>query len=789
MRRRRIALVAVGVVPALALAAAGAVVWLVDSDALKAGLANSVLRATGRELAIAGPVELAWSLTPTLALRGVSLANPPGLSRPAMAQLAGIEAQVALVPLLSRRVEVRSVVLVEPDVLLERDAAGQPNWVFAPPAAEPSTTPSRAASPTPGLQVSVEAVRVRGGRIGWRDGATTRELTVPDLTAVAAGPASPVTLAGTLATGGLGFELKGVTGPLAQIGAAGWPLRATLAGPGIQAGAEGALGPEGAVALSGSIADLANLSPVAGRPLPSLRDMQASARLTSAGASDIRVQVGASDLSAWVPGLRVAQASLAAPAMEQPVTIKAEGAVGAAPIAVSANAGSPAALRGDGPIPVQLLLLAADARVEGQGSVADLTGRGLDMAVSARVPDLAALGAMVGLSPPPPLRDLAFDARVSTTPDGALALRGMRLAIPQGDVAGDIVLGRQPRPSLRGTLVSQRLDIDGLTAMPARVAGQPSAAPVLPVPGAGTPPADRMLSDAPLPFDALRRADADLQITVNEASWRGTSYRAVTGRILLQDGRLRVDPVQAQMPGGALQAQVLADAAAPVPTLAVGLQAPGLAAGPLFAAFGAPDTTAGRVDADVQLKGQGGSVRAIAASLDGFLGLAMVEGEVDNGWLAGLLGDTLRGVPVELGGRSKVRCLALRLDATGGQGAVRAMLLDTTRLRLEGEGGVNFADETLDLHLRTRMRLGGTSIAVPVHLSGPWRSLRPRVAAGGDSLVVGAAPGPDACPAQLALARDGRPGPMPSGAVAAEPTDAGALRGLRPADLLRNLLR
>lgn len=659
-RGRRVGLIVAAAIVLLPMAALAAFVMLFDADALKVRVADAVRRSTGRELVIAGPVGLTWSLIPTIALRDVALSNPPGMSRPMMARMARVEVRIALPSLLSRRVEVCGITLVEPDILLERDAAGRANWQFTPIVA-PSAGLAPATAPATRMQVAVDAVRIRDGRVGWRTDAGTSELLAPTLTAAAAGPGEPVALSGTLSVGGFGLGLTGVTGPLAAIGAGSWPVRVALQGSGMQASADGTLG---------------------------------------------------------------------------------------------------------------------------------LPGRELDLAVSARVPDLAALGALAGRTLPP-VRDMTFDARASATDMGGLSLRGMRLASLQGNVSGDLALGWMPRPALRGTLVSQRLDLDALTTRPVpavpadptpHAPGEPDSSAK---PSGAIPPA-RVLSDRRLPFSLLQRADADLHMSLNEVVWHGASYRAVAGQLSLQGGRLRLDPLQIQAPGGAVQATLLADAAASVPTVAFGLQAPGIAAGPLLAAFGAPGTMAGQVDADLQLHGSGDNVRAIAASLDGHLGLAMVDGDLDNAWLAGLLGDALRGLPVELGGRSAVRCLALRFDAAAGQAAVRAMLLDATRLHLEGEGGVNLVDETLDLRLRTLVRLGGTSVAVPVHLTGLWRAPRPQVAAGGSgqgALVIGATPGPDACPAQLGVARDGRTGPMPAASTTAAP------RSMKPADLLRSLLR
>jgi len=786
-RGRRIALAAATVLVLLPVMAAAGLAALFDPDALKLRMTDAVRRSTGRELAVAGPVGLTWSLVPTVALHDVSLSNPPGMSRPAMARAAEVDVRIALVPLLSRRVEVRGITLVEPDVLLERDAAGQANWRFVPPAA-PSAVPVPAGPPAARMRVAVDAVRVRDGRVGWRTSAGVIELRTPEVTAAAAGPDDPVALTGTLSLAGFGLNLTGTTGPLAAIGAAAWPIQVGLQGGGLQAGANGTLGRDGALALQAKVADLAVLEPALRRTLPPLHDLQASARLLADGIADIHVQAGAADLSGWLPGVSLTRMTLTAPAMAQPMTAAADVLAGTAPVAATATVNSLAALLAGGAAPGQLTLAAAGATLEAKGDVAGLMRRDVDLAVSARVPDMAALGALAGLALPP-VRDATLEARALMTAADTLALRGIRLASPQGDVSGDLVLGRTPRLSVRGTLASQRLDLGALLARPTLVppSDPAPAVPAAPAPAA-TPTASpaRVLPDRPLPFYLLWRADADLQMTLNEVVWHGASYRLVTGRLSLQDGTLRLDPVQVQAPGGPMQAAVLADAAAPVPTVQFGLKAPNLAVGPCLGGFCAPESMEGRVDADVQLKGSGNSVRAIAASLNGHLGLALVDGELDNVWIAGLLGDALRGMPMELSGRSAVRCLALRLDATQGQAAARALLLDATRLHLEGEGGLSLADETLDLRLRTLVRLGGTWVSVPVHLAGPWRTPRPQVAAGGrGALVIGAAPGADACPAQLAVARDGQAGPMP----AASPALTEAPRGLKPADLLRSLLR
>ena len=88
----------------------------------------AVKSSTGRDLALNGPIRLKPSLWPTLEMRDVALSNPPGFSRPQMATLDRLDLQLALLPLLHSRVEIDRLVLGKPDILLETNAQGQPNF-------------------------------------------------------------------------------------------------------------------------------------------------------------------------------------------------------------------------------------------------------------------------------------------------------------------------------------------------------------------------------------------------------------------------------------------------------------------------------------------------------------------------------------------------------------------------------------------------------------------------------------------------------------------------------------
>lgn len=129
--------------------AAGAALLLFDPNSQKPRIEAAIGQATGRVLALRGPVRLGFGVPPRLIADDLSISNPAGASRAQMATVERVEARVAIVPLLAGDVELADLTLVRPDVLLERDATGQANWLRA------------AAAPAPAAAGSAEAV-VRG---------------------------------------------------------------------------------------------------------------------------------------------------------------------------------------------------------------------------------------------------------------------------------------------------------------------------------------------------------------------------------------------------------------------------------------------------------------------------------------------------------------------------------------------------------------------------------------------------------------------------------------------------
>ena len=129
---------------AAALLAVGVLTYLVLRLDVRGEVERIVESSTGRQLTIAGDVGVSY--WPVLGLRAgrISLANVEGGRAPAFLTADEINIGVELRPLLDRQVIVRNLVLQHPQVALEVDAQGRPNWVLgATHAPLPPTQPAR----------------------------------------------------------------------------------------------------------------------------------------------------------------------------------------------------------------------------------------------------------------------------------------------------------------------------------------------------------------------------------------------------------------------------------------------------------------------------------------------------------------------------------------------------------------------------------------------------------------------------------------------------------------------
>lgn len=382
---------------------------------------------------------------------------------------------------------------------------------------------------------------------------------------------------------------------------------------------------------------------------------------------------------------------------------------------------------------------------------------GFDVAL--RLPALAPLAPLAG-RPLPALTDVEARARVAIEGLTRVTLGGLALRSSAGDLAGDLVLGVAPRPALSGTLRSERLDLAALR--PPAPAAAPAAPVAAPAPSPAPGPA-RVIPDAPIDLSALRGFDADLAFRLARVEDAPRVLTDLDGRFVNAGGVARLDPFAVTLPGGRLSLRAAADATRPIPAMQVAGGGQGLDFAAFLRAIGSEAPSSGRADLAFDLRGQGRTTREVAASLTGFLGLAVIDGALGGNLargLAQLSPNLAQGVPMA--------CLALRGEAEGGVMRFTTFYLEGAAGRMAGEGTLRLVDESLAMRLLADLRVGGVRLRAPVPVTGSLA--QPRLEAGG--LLQGALGGanlpplPD-CATTLRAARGGAEGPQPAPRAAA----------------------
>ncbi len=151
----------------------------IDANQYKDIIADEVRSATGRALAIEGDIDLTILPAPALSIHKIKFANLEGASSPDMAQLAVLRVRIALFPLFAGRIQVESLSMIDPVVVLEKLADGRVNWEFAPPADEAAAKAAKEVTTTPTEKatdagvtenaVQVDQFTIENGTLVYRD--------------------------------------------------------------------------------------------------------------------------------------------------------------------------------------------------------------------------------------------------------------------------------------------------------------------------------------------------------------------------------------------------------------------------------------------------------------------------------------------------------------------------------------------------------------------------------------------------------------------------------------------
>jgi len=140
--------------------------FFIDVNSYRPLIVSQVKAATGRDLVLEGPISLSLLPTPAVSVQGAKLSNAPGAKTANMVEVKSVTVKPSLLGLLGGRIEIAEVALVEPRIALEVDAAGKPNWEFAPSAADTKPAAPKSGASTP---LSLGRLTIENGALSFSD--------------------------------------------------------------------------------------------------------------------------------------------------------------------------------------------------------------------------------------------------------------------------------------------------------------------------------------------------------------------------------------------------------------------------------------------------------------------------------------------------------------------------------------------------------------------------------------------------------------------------------------------
>jgi hypothetical protein len=348
---------------------------------------------------------------------------------------------------------------------------------------------------------------------------------------------------------------------------------------------------------------------------------------------------------------------------------------------------------------------------EGLGNTLDVSGtlpgptefEGADLKLRARGGNLSRIFDFLGVAIPD---TRAYRLTSALTYDNEVwKLTGMKGLFGDSDLSGSLAVSQpEGRLYLKADLVTRSLNVIDAGPFvgydPQRLDRMGTGGTVQTV--SGRP---RVLPDAPLRVDALKRFDADVRYRVTKVRAESFPISNVDLTLALKRGLLELKPFNFVVAGGTVKSDILIDSRPPRVRTEYDLRLSPTRLGTLLARFGTEKSgTTGTVSGRVQMVGYGDSVRQSLATSNGRIAFIMPQGTF---WTRNIqLAELDLGTFVQKMFQDKLKkpvlinCGLIAFTVRGGVAAADPILIDTKKNVMLGRGGFSFRSEAIDLAVR-----------------------------------------------------------------------------------------
>ena len=316
-------------------------------------------------------------------------------------------------------------------------------------------------------------------------------------------------------------------------------------------------------------------------------------------------------------------------------------------------------------------------------------------------------------------------------------LSDLDLALGRSKASGRLSLDTgEERPTIAGRLIFESLDLteyygdegfEDLMAEDAKLAELGAE--------------DWIFSETPLPFELLSEADiTDFKVEIaNLKVDPDVVITDISSSLTLKDTTLHLAELRGRIYDGDVTGDFKAHQGAALPSIDLKLKGENLDYGVFLHAFDITERLRGRMDIQLDLEGDGTSLRALASGLDGRIDFNAREGQFDREML-GLLAfgtGSILGPLVGKDDEGKLECIVTSFIFEDGLGDTLVQYYETSFFAMAGDGEIDLKTETLDfLYNPKAQQTSLMNLATPFRVSGSLQSPDVTVDTGGTLLAA-----------------------------------------------------
>lgn len=270
------------------------------------------------------------------------------------------------------------------------------------------------------------------------------------------------------------------------------------------------------------------------------------------------------------------------------------------------------------------------------------------------------------------------------------------------------------RPYLKANLVSQNMNMDDLGGLIGlKPQGNQTVAPK-----------DRLFPDVPLNLDRLRKSDLDVTLNAKNLNAPGWPFQSLDVHFLLNNGLLKIDPLNATIADGKMSGQLTLDGRQETPKVDADILLRRLSFKQFFGATRFAELSGGHFGGRIILAGSGKSLADVLGSSKGRISVMMAGGQVSLTLIEAAGLDVAQITPLLFGKdkTTRIRCAIGDFGVTGGLLESDVFIFDTNDSKLEGQAAIDLKNETIKAQMESHPKdVSLLAARTPITINGPLK--------------------------------------------------------------------